>query len=430
MNIGKILSLVFIVYSLNATGLVAGEALSLSLEQALGMALKNNRDLKIAALEIERVKSRLRWSGRLANPQLVINGSNDFVGQDEGESQFSLSFNQKFPLTSRLKKEKNVRRVEVLLAEAELAENRRSVAYMVHVILVKLLTGKVEGESHKRLIKLNEDITDSLQTRARAGEASTLDVTQLKLNGRLLVREDMVHDAGMRRLSLELKKHLYVETSQSVILTGELKLPESKPGDKFELADVLQNRPDFLMSKIRTEVNRADLNLQKAKTWEDVGVQIFARSENEIDEPYGLERNTFLGFGLSIPLPFRNRNQQGVELANINIEASERTTEASKFAIKNDLVSALSDRSAAWTLASETLGRDVRLARENLKDFEKAYRNGQVDIIQVERAQEQLTELENTAVKLQREYHLADALVRYVRGDYPNLRIPDVSQTK
>jgi len=430
MNFRKLFLIVVVICSLNVAIFAGEEAMSLSLEQAIEMALEKNRDLQIAALEIKRAKSRLRWSGRLANPELGMGGDNDFVGQGDGESEIELTFSQKFPLTSRLKDEKKVRRVEVLLAETELAENRRALAYTTHLIVVKLLTGKVESESHKRLIKLNKEISDSLNTRAQAGEASSLDVTQLRLNGRLLIRDDLVHDAAMTKLRLELNKILNLRPDQIINITGVLKLPESRPEEKLNLKTVLQSRPDYLSALVKEDVARAELILQKAKSWEDIDIRLFAKSDNSVDEPSGLDRNTYLGIGFSIPLPFRNRNQQGVELANLNIDAFSLETAANKFGVENELASALSARSAAWRLASVALGEDVRLARLNFNAFEKAYGNGQVGIIQVERAQEQLTELENTAVKLQREYHLADALVHYVSGAYPNLKVPGVIQAK
>jgi len=409
---------------------VAGESLSLSLEQVIEVALEKNRDLQIATLEIERAKSRLRWSGRLSNPELEITGSSDFVGLDDGESVYELAFVQKFPVTSKLKDEKNVRRVQLLLAQTEMAENRRTLAHEVHALAVELLAGGITRTAQERLINLNKEISDSLHARAQVGEASKLDVIQMRLNGRSLARDIAVLDAQMTHLQLALKEKLNLAPDQSIKLKGELKLPASVPADKINLKRVLQNRPDYLTALVKADVAKADLVLQKAKRWEDVGVSLFTQSEKSVDEPVGLERNTFLGIGFSIPLPFRQRNQEGIEVATINIDSSQREGEARKFVIENELASAIQLRSAAWKIASETIEKDVRLANENFEAFKKAYENGQVSIIQVQRAQEQLIELENTALKLQREYHLAEATVRFVCGAYPDLRIPPSAETK
>ncbi|MCF6313388.1 MAG: TolC family protein [Verrucomicrobiales bacterium] len=424
MNFRNLFTLVIILNSLPAASSMAAGSVSLPLEGLIQTALEKNRDLQIAALEIKRAKSRARWSGRLSNPQLQISTSNDFAGLNEGESSQNLAFVQKFPVTSRLKQEKNVRRVELLLAEAELAENRRALAYQIHGLAVKLLAAKNTRAAQSRLIGLNKKITDFLHGRAQVGEASKLDVTQMRLNGRSLIRQASSLDAQMTKLYLALKQHLNIPTHQTLNVIGTLTLPDSLPSEKIGLATVLENRPDYLSALIKADVARAELLLQKAKRWQDVGINLFAQSNDEMDEPIGLERNTMLGIGFSIPLPLFNRNRQGVEVAAINIDAAKQESEKQKFVINNELSSALQFRSAAWKLANIAAEKDVQLANQNYQDFKAAYENGQVSIIQVQRSQEQLIQLETVALQLQRSYHLADAAVRFTRGDYPSLKAP------
>lgn len=426
MKFRKILFTFIISHALNV-GLMAEKPVSLSPEQLIQLALEKNRDLHIAALEIERAKSRSRWAGRLSNPQLQVSSSGDFAGLDEGESSQSLAFVQNFPVTSRLKDEKNVRRVQVLLAQTELAENRRALAYQVHALAVEWLAAKKTRAAQGRLIELNKEITDFLHDRAQVGEASKLDVTQMRLNGRSLVRQASLLDAEMVKLKLALKERINIEVDRSLEVTGSLDLPDLLDSPKHEIDAILRNRPDYLTALVKADVARADLILQKAKRWQDVGVSLFAQSDDALDEPIGLERNTLLGIGFTIPLPLINRNQQGIEVANTNIQASESESERRKFVIENELASALQFRAAAWRLAKVAVEKDVQLANENFEAFKKAYENGQVSIIQVQRSQEQLIELETIALKLQRSYHLADAAVRFARGAYPSLQIPPSS---
>ncbi len=424
------LCIIIILSLLNVPGLAVGEPLSLSLEEVIARALEQNRELQIATLEVERAKARARWSGRLEDPELEVSGSSDFAGRDEGEAELEMAFVQRFPLTSRLKDEKTVRRTEVVLAATEIAENRRLLAHDVHVLAVDLLAGRITRAAQQRLVGLNEEIIASLQGRAEVGEASQLDVMQMRLNGRTLVREISSLDARMMGLQSALREKLNLEPGQAVMLEGGMELPVALPGEGSELEAVLQSRPDYLAILVKTDVARAELVLQRAKRWRDVGVGLMVQGEESVDEPRGLERNTFLGLGFSIPLPLRQRNQEGIALAAIDINSAQRQVEAKKFAIKNELASALQVRALAWKNASETIGKDVRLANENFLAFKKAYENGQVGIIQVQRAHEQLIELETTAVELQREYHIADARVRFVRGDYPDLGIPQANSPK
>ncbi len=430
MNFRKSAGLLTILYLWNIPGHTAEKISVLSLDQVIQSALANNRDLKIAALEIERTKARHRWSGRLSNPTLNISGSSDFAGLGDDESNFGISFSQKFPLTSRLRNEREVRRVQVLLAETELAENRRLLAYEAHQLAVEFLAAKTSKTAQSRLIRLNQEITDFLQKQVTIGEASRLDVTQMKLTGRALVRQVGRLEVKMLKLKLALNRKLNFAPDREVTIKGNLAVPATPPSAKYALDSALQRRPDYLVLLVKEDVARAEIILQNSRRWDDIGMNLFAQRERAVDDPVGLETNTFLGIGVSIPLPLRLRNQAGIEVANINKGAVQQEISAREFEIQNELASALQERSFSWKLARDSTGSDLKLAHDNFTDFRKAYENAQVSVVQVQRAQEQLLQLATAAVELQREFHLADANLRFVRGAYANLGTPNSDRSK
>ncbi|MBP6784982.1 MAG: hypothetical protein KA152_14400, partial [Verrucomicrobiales bacterium] len=103
-------SLTLLVFLLVAMPLLHGDDTgSLSRDKVIALALGNNRELKIAALEINRATSRVQWSGRLENPELELSARDDGVGLDEGEGNYEIAFSQRFPLTAKLKKETGLR---------------------------------------------------------------------------------------------------------------------------------------------------------------------------------------------------------------------------------------------------------------------------------------------------------------------------------
>jgi branched-chain amino acid transport system substrate-binding protein len=71
------------------------------------------------------------------------------------------------------------------------------------------------------------------------------------------------------------------------------------------------------------------------------------------DQPTGLERNTFTGIGLSIPLPLRQRNEDGIAQAKLDGEEAARSVEAARFQIRGECEEAYRVRSDAWELAGE-----------------------------------------------------------------------------
>ena len=83
---------------------------------------------------------------------------------------------------------------------------------------------------------------------------------------------------------------------------------------------------------------------------------------------------------------------------------------------------AFQERLAAYEIATESTGEVIDLAEKNLEDFRTAYEQGQASLIQVQRAQEQLLELRNASVDMLEAFHLAEARLRFVAGNYPEIQ--------
>lgn len=411
-----------------SSSLEAADVRSLSRSEAIALSLANNRELGIAALEIERAAASFRWAGRLANPQLEVSRSGDAIGLDDGERNYAVAFSQRFPITSRLKKEKRLKKYEVLLAEAEIADRRREIAGEVDLAIVDLLATRKQIELQCKLLMLNREIVNFLKQQQKRGEVSSLDVMQATLTGRKLEQAAKGQDAVETQKLLALNKVLGIEPTSSVTITETLSLPGSAPATEPDFSPILGRRPDYVLALAKIDEANAAIALEEANRWGDISVRLFVEGENAVDEPIGLERNSFAGFGVSIPLPLRNRNQEGIEKAKINRKAAGKGVEAASFTIRSECENAFQQRRNSWELATEASGELLDLAEQNLKEYRKAYQEGQASLIQVQQAQQQVLELQDASVQFTADYHRAAATVRYVSGDYPNLNITPSSK--
>jgi cobalt-zinc-cadmium efflux system outer membrane protein len=404
---------------------VSGAAES-SRDEVIRLAFENNRELRLATLEIDRARATQRWSGRLDNPELEVSYSDDEAGLDENEGTLAVAFSQRFPLTARLRHEKSLRQWQVILAEAELAERRRELAYQVDLALVEWLAARSQWESSRELAALNEEILAFLNKQAEAGEVSKLTVIQTKLTGQSISQQATRNAAAQKASLLHLKQLVGLEPNTGFNPPAALGRPGSALAER-DFAEVLAHRPDHVLALSRIDEAGAEATLAHAKRWEDIAVEAFAERERAVDEPGGLERNTFLGIGVSIPLPLRQRNQEGIAQANINREAASRELEAVQFQIRSELAEAYQQSRDAWGLARETGGEVMDLAEQNLTEFRQAYAQGQASLIEVQRAQEQILELRKASLDALSAWHQAEAKVRYVTGAYPGLSLPSDS---
>lgn len=400
------------------------DTLNLTVDEAVSQALAHNRQLRIAALEIDKAHSLLRWSGRLRNPILELGGASDQWANNDDENAFEIAFTQSFPLTSRLKNEKSLRRVQVILAEAELAEARRHLAKEVAENAISLVAAKAHNDLLRQLKELNNEIVAFLKKGAESGEVSNLEVTQARLNSSALAQR--INAIRIQSIDLEesLKKLLALQPTQALSLVKPRALPPNAPDRLMPADPIFKERPDYAIALIQSDVADAEKALAYSQRWEDIALRLFASRYNTVDEPIGLDENTLFGISISIPLPFWKRNREAIDHAAINLEAARQTIAARELFIRLELAAALEKRFATYELAAEASGETLQLAQENLQAFRTAYESGQATLLQLQRAQEQELELLTAALELTTGYHLAANEVRFVSADYSGIQTP------
>ena len=82
--------------------------------------------------------------------------------------------------------------------------------------------------------------------------------------------------------------------------------------------------------------------------------------------------------------------------------------------IENNIKVALNARQASLEAARESSSVILEIAEKNLKGYREAYSAGQVSFVQLQLAQEQKLDLEQSSLELVHEYHIADASVKYI----------------
>jgi cobalt-zinc-cadmium efflux system outer membrane protein len=242
---------------------------------------------------------------------------------------------------------------------------------------------------------------------------------QAALNGELLKQQLGMARAGVADAAARMKQLIGAGPDTAISIAEGSGFPTSEPIAALEMEAVLGNRPDYSLLLRSEDLGDAQLKLAMAQRWNDIAVKVFLQRDSSVDEPEGLDRNSFAGLGISIPLPLRNKNEQAIEEAEIDIEKARRARAAKLFSIQGELRRVLAARLAAFKLARSARSEALPLAKKNLDEFKTAQQNGQASLLQVQQAQSQLLQLENAALDLQKNYDLLDAEVRFLAGTYP-----------
>jgi len=371
---------------------------TISLNDVPNRVRSSNPALAAARLRIDEAKARLLGAGRLSNPEIGVSATHDKRFE---EGTVGVSFDQKFPTTSRLRTEKALSRRLVDAAELEIRDAERLAIAEAQRLVVTLLSLDRQVHLRTQQVGLAQKLSAFATDRANKGEVSALDAAQAQVDSQRLLLESK--KLGAERISLigELKPRLGVAASASLAVTGSLP-PASMP-----ITGTWQNRADYQLSLVNEDAARIGIGLAQARKWDDVTAGVMWEGERMEDAPDGLERTGFFGLRLSIPLPFWNKNQGEIAEKNAAAARAMLETKALVSDITNQVEAARADMAANAKLATDTKDTLLPLVLQQTDRLERAYETGQTDLFTILRAREQRLLLESAVLDATRDYHLA-----------------------
>lgn len=404
-------------------GLVSAESHRYTPSAAISEAISGNLELRAARHRIAVAEAELKWAGKLDNPELELTGSTDQWGLNDNESLMEVAISQEFPLTNRLKRERNLSEVDVALAKAEVRVREWELAG-------KVRTGTVNALAMHRQIRLREDLRDVLsqlvksveEAYARA-EASQLDVTEAKLEVQMQTKAIRQLESELQLANAELRGLMSLPPDTQVRILGNLASPN---GDcrVQPTTEVVARRPDLQLSVLEERRAEAAVALAKSRRWEDIAVKLFMERETAVDEPEGTERNTFLGLSLSVPLPIRTPKARLTDAPKEELATAQASTTAVAAAIHNEIATANEEVVSRRRIYEQASGEILTLARENVDQVKQAWLNGNASILRLQRAQERALSLEEDSIEALHQYHLACARVRKAAAQDVSAEIP------
>lgn len=394
----KILTLVLVV-----TPLWAGDV-TLSLREASAYALRHNPELASAALRIEEARGRLRAAGRFANPELEFGLSQN---SRRPERALSASLTQKFPVTARLSLEKAVSRHQLAAAEAEYSEAKNKLVGEVRALAIRYLATTAQKVLREQQLGNSRKQTELFTQQIATGEASSIDSTQADLETRQLEVELLQLESELASIAGSLRALLGTPANSRIHLTGELPPPGSHLSENAQSAQ----HPALSLARHNAQAAKQAEALEKAKTWEDIGVGLTGSRERMEDAPNGFSTDSFIGFKITVPLPLWNRNEGRIAEAAAASARAQMEVEALSLRSQSEVEAAREEMTALQRVLAAMDERLLPKATEVEEQLRASYKEGQTPLVEVLRARARTLEVSQQRVNLLRDYHLAQ--VRY-----------------
>ena len=387
----KILKLITLFIVVSTTCLAQTKTIGLTKQGAVDFALKNNLELRAVKIGIDEAKGKLTQSGRLDNPSLGLEYGSTKIIRNGDEFEFSVSISQKFPLTKRLSKEIDVSQIDVRLAEMEYAQAKRMLALRVELAYIGIQEKLAILETKKEALKVFDDIAKTIKQASERGEASVISANLAKSESARFKNEILQDEIEIDSAIIELETLLGFDHSQKLSIAETLS-PAENPNVKFS-AELLENRPDYQMYKLSQESSKAQVELIKAKKFEDPEIGVFYSRSRREDDPRGLVNEDALGLALSIPLPF-NSFDGSIQEKLAARRRAETLASAKEIDIRNE-IRIWQMRFKKYTDALKQFDDEtIALVKKSESDILQARKLGQSEIIEVLNIRKNLFDLQ------------------------------------
>lgn len=358
-----------------------------------------NPSLAAARLRIEEARGRLNQAGRLENPRLETSLEHNPKFR-EGKIEIGLS--QQFPVTGRLRLEKEIKRTELDAAHIEVREVERQLTGQAREAVVKLLAIRERRGLLNKQADLTRDFAERLSKIAAKGEGSPLDAGQAKLEAAGVAMELRQLDATEAALAGTLKPLLGMRPDEAVSIGGTL--PEAVLPDT---AVDPSRRPDFQIAKLEARAAAQGVVLEQFRSREDWEGGFFTGVERSEDVPEGYETEAMVGIQLKIPWPLWNRNEGNIQEARAKQARVEKEAVALSRGIRLEAGSARAEMEQWAKMIHEIDDTLLPLADEQTDFATTTYQNGQGEIQAVLRSREKRLQLVLARLEALQEFHLA-----------------------
>ncbi len=383
-------------------------AASLTLDQALRIAIEQNHDLKAARAQVDAALGRLKQSGRWPNPRLELSNETDAPFANEGEYSRSAGFAQEFPVGGRLARATEVARVDVARALAEVNAAERELISGVANDFDAVIVLDQRIALHDQLVAIESALVSASRARYRAGEVSELDVNAAELELERL-RQERIALGGERNAAIRTLAGLLGLAVDAPLTIDTTPPPAKDLPPLAQLTDeAVQRRPDLRLLTLAADRAGAERALAQASAWEDWSVTLGVRQDRRVifGAPSQPEDKTLM-LSLSVPLPLLNDNEGNIAAASADETTAREQLVALQTRVVNEVAGLYGEvgRLRDALVAYQT--RILPLGRRNSQLARSAYRNGQISVSEVVQAERQERDLGTS---------FADTLAQYLHA--------------
>jgi outer membrane protein, heavy metal efflux system len=364
-------------------------------------ALADNLELQAAHAEVDAAQGRVRQAELRPNPMLDLGVQDNVTGTD---TNLTVSVTLPLDLGGRKAGRVGVAARTLEMKRAQALDRARRLRAEVRMKAGEVLAAQRNLQFIEELLRVNCDALSLLRTRVERGAAPPLEESLLRVEVNRLEASRHVLASQVQVLTLRLKALVGLTPDAALALRDDLHAAPPPFDLDAGLTRALATRADVMIAQAEEAMAGAMILKERAEGRWDASVNVGYMRQRfgfmlnglaERGEPRPIDDVFhYVGGGVTVMLPVRNRNQGNIAAALAEARAAEHRLAAIQLAIRQEVTAAFTQYEATHrALAIYTQG--VRaVARQNLEVVRKTYELGRTTLLDLIAEQRRYIDIE------------------------------------
>lgn len=390
------------------------------------LALERNADLQATRQEIAAARGFLTQARLRPNPGFDVSFSSGRPLGSPGERAFDVGYAHTIELGGKRARRIDVAQVGVEVAQWLVADRERLLRAEVHTRFADALASARNFATLAELLELNQRSLKVAVQRVSEGEGAPIEQRLLEAEVGRITADRFVAVGAAERAYVALKAAAGLPPSDTLTLVGDLTTAGVSLSLDQAIERALAERPDLKAARAEEARVGAELGLARADRVPDViGVVRYSQESTRFDQlgvnasgqPVPLrDTDKTLTAGVSIPLPFANRNQGAVEAATARLRAAALRREYVEQAVRADVRSAYAQYVGGRQAVDVFERQVIKQVQESVNTFRVSYELGEVQLIDFVQEQRRLVDTQKAFTDVLRELYVARATLEAAVG--------------
>lgn len=352
-----------------------------SLEQACDLAEQNSPVLRAATAEIVASRGRTLQSGLYPNP--VLEGGSPQWGANQ--TQFYSMLTQEIVTKRKLQLNRAAESRTITQAEQRFLRARYDVFTNVRKSFYAALASQRRSEILETMVEISERSRQAALALQRGGEGTVIDTLFLEVE---LERARVAQDNAVSKMVAhrrQLSAHAGLPGHELPPLVGQLTADLCGYADEQCQRDHLSLHGELMAQSAEIDRWRALIRRAEVEPYPNVNV-----GAGYMHQP--LDPSNYALFQTSIALPIWNRNQGNIVAARANYNKASEEYQKQYNTLVAQLAESIGRLQVAETQTAKYQVEILPRAQRSLELTQKAYQQGQFDVLKLLQAQRVLIE--------------------------------------